>query len=297
VRKLGVGGSDVGAILGLNPWCSAFEVYLSKVGEIDGRSGSEPARWGHRLEPIIAEWAGEELRAVLHDSPGVLGAADHPWMLANVDRFAETADALSVLECKLTRWQQGWAEEAIPERFEAQAHWYLRVTGLDVAYLAVLIGGTHAELRRVERNERIEAFLINRAEAFWECVQRREPPMPGTTAGDARAINAILAASPATSVELDSEWSDRLASLAEIKAAEKRLDTMRRQLENQLKLALGSASEGWLDGRRVATWKPQRGRFKEGEFFKAHPELVALADHYRSDAYRVLRTINPEEEA
>ncbi|MDY0364217.1 MAG: YqaJ viral recombinase family protein, partial [Bacilli bacterium] len=34
-RRRGLGGSDIGAILGLSPWKSAFQVYQEKRGEVE----------------------------------------------------------------------------------------------------------------------------------------------------------------------------------------------------------------------------------------------------------------------
>ena len=56
-RKNGIGGSDVGAIMGLNPWKSPVEVWLEKTGhsEPPDLSGKESVEWGNRLEAVVAE--------------------------------------------------------------------------------------------------------------------------------------------------------------------------------------------------------------------------------------------------
>jgi predicted phage-related endonuclease len=38
LRRKGIGGSDVSAILGINPWKTAMDVWLEKTGEIGGTS-------------------------------------------------------------------------------------------------------------------------------------------------------------------------------------------------------------------------------------------------------------------
>ena len=42
-RQKGIGGSDVGAIMGVNKWKSAFEVYIDKTEEITEVSESGEA--------------------------------------------------------------------------------------------------------------------------------------------------------------------------------------------------------------------------------------------------------------
>lgn len=55
-RKNGLGGSDAGAIAGVNPWRSAMEVYYDKThpDEIEDRD-SEAMRQGRDLENYVAK--------------------------------------------------------------------------------------------------------------------------------------------------------------------------------------------------------------------------------------------------
>ena len=55
-RQRGIGGSDVGAILGVNKWKTPFEVYLEKTEEItEVKETSEAAYWGTELEELVAK--------------------------------------------------------------------------------------------------------------------------------------------------------------------------------------------------------------------------------------------------
>ena len=58
-RKKGIGGSDVGAILGLNEYKSAFDVYYEKIGAKNEKVLTDKARVtmeiGNRLEDLVAE--------------------------------------------------------------------------------------------------------------------------------------------------------------------------------------------------------------------------------------------------
>jgi predicted phage-related endonuclease len=221
-------------------------------------------------------------------SPGTLAHRSETWMLANVDRFADDGE-LAAVEIKLTRYGQGWAEHDMPERVEAQARWYLAVTGLDVCHVAVLIGGTQAQLRRVERSEQIERYLMERAAAFWQCVEQRDPPLPTGSKGERDALNRMLADDPPSVVELDEEWRERLQVRARIARELKLLSAADKQIRNQLRLALGGASEGYLDDQRVATWLPTRGQVSVKRLLAEHPELAALAETYRGEPSRALR--------
>ena len=55
-RSLGIGGSDVAAILGLSKWKSPLSVYMDKVfpEQADDKPKHEAMEWGSRLENSIA---------------------------------------------------------------------------------------------------------------------------------------------------------------------------------------------------------------------------------------------------
>ena len=96
-RKLALGGSDMGAILGLNAYRSAVNVWADKLGLIEGTEDNEAMRIGRDLEGYVAsrfsESSGLRVQAynyLLRDH------ANH--LSANIDRrvLGEPAG----LECK-----------------------------------------------------------------------------------------------------------------------------------------------------------------------------------------------------
>lgn len=53
-RKSGIGGSDAGAICGLNPYRTAMEVYNDKISEDVGKiSDNEAMRQGREFEDYV----------------------------------------------------------------------------------------------------------------------------------------------------------------------------------------------------------------------------------------------------
>src|SRR6202051_189437 len=60
VRKGGIGSSDAGAAVGLNPYQSQLELWMIKTGRdgclpsIDPNDETSPMYWGTLLEPIVA---------------------------------------------------------------------------------------------------------------------------------------------------------------------------------------------------------------------------------------------------
>ena len=99
-RKKGIGGSDAGAVAGLNPWKSPVSVYMDKIGESKPTQDNERMRIGRDLEDYVArrfeEATGKKVRRnnfmMVHD--------DYNFMVANIDREIVGENAL--LECKTT---------------------------------------------------------------------------------------------------------------------------------------------------------------------------------------------------
>ena len=50
-RRTGIGGSDVAAVLGLNPWKTPLDVWNDKLGISEDKEMSEPAYWGRKRIP------------------------------------------------------------------------------------------------------------------------------------------------------------------------------------------------------------------------------------------------------
>ena len=54
LRQIGIGGSDVAALLGISKWRTPLDVYRSKVEEPEEVDNAS-MEWGRRLEPVIRQ--------------------------------------------------------------------------------------------------------------------------------------------------------------------------------------------------------------------------------------------------
>lgn len=200
VRKQGIGSSDAAAAVGLNPYKSQLELWLEKTGrdtslpKLDPQDEESPAYWGNVLEPIVA-WhyskrSGNRVRrinAVLqHPDPKL------PWMLANIDREVISAEDVQILECKTAgiNGARLW-KEGVPEYVQLQVMHQLAVTGKQAADVAVLLGGQHLEIHRIERDESMIARLIDLERLFWDFVVSDTPPPADGTASAEAALRCL----------------------------------------------------------------------------------------------------------
>lgn len=111
MRRTGIGGSDVAAILGLNPWRAPIDVYLDKIGESKPWDGNEATKWGKLLEPVIAtEYQSRNggPESCHLDGPFEPARVEaRPWHLYTVDRLV------------LSSLPEGWTG---PPRAQALEH-------------------------------------------------------------------------------------------------------------------------------------------------------------------------------
>jgi len=211
VRKNGIGSSDAAAAVGLNPYQSQLELWLVKTGrdeglpKVDPHDEESPMYWGNILEPIVAghytKRTGNRVRkinAVLQHPD-----ADKAFMLANIDREIVGAADVQILECKTAgiNGARLW-KEGVPEYVQIQVAHQLCVTGKQAADVAVLLGGQHLEVHRIERDETLIQHLIQLEREFWRYVETdTPPPADGSESADValRCLYPRTLATPLTS--------------------------------------------------------------------------------------------------
>ena len=144
LRNKGLGGSDAGIIVGVNPWKSPYQLWLEKTGQVEPEniSEKEAVYWGTQLEDMVArEFTKRTGKKVQRH--GMLESVAYPFLLANVDRLVVGEDA--GLECKTTSAfkYKDWEGDNVPDSYYVQCQHYMMVTGLPRWYIAALIGGQH----------------------------------------------------------------------------------------------------------------------------------------------------------
>ena len=134
-HKLGIGGSEAAAIAGLNPYSSAFTVYWDKLGKSEPIEISEAMRQGSDLEEYVAKRFCEATGKKVRKCEYMLQSAEHPFMIADVDRFVVGENA--ILECKTSRNASNYSYEDannIPAYQLVQCLHYMSVVGAEKAY-------------------------------------------------------------------------------------------------------------------------------------------------------------------
>ncbi len=173
-RRSGIGGSDMGAILGLNPWRSVLDVWLDKTSDEEPEEEqSEYAYWGTVLEAVVADEFQRRTGMKVRRCNYTLRSIEHPFMLANIDRELVGID--EGLECKTASAykEAEWKGDLVPDSYYVQCQHYMAVTGYKAWWIACLIGGNQFVYKRIERNDEFIAQLIEAGRQFWELVEKK----------------------------------------------------------------------------------------------------------------------------
>ena len=268
VRKQGIGSSDAAAAVGLNPYKSQLELWLEKTGrdtslpKLDPQDEESPAYWGNILEPIVATHYS---RRSGHRVRRINAVLQHPdpklaWMLANIDREVIGAPEVQILECKTAgiNGARLW-KEGVPEYVQLQVMHQLAVTGKQAADVAVLLGGQHLEVHRIERDESMIARLIDLERLFWDyVVSDTPPPADGTASADA-ALRCLYPEDNGQTLDF-SQHTELASTYLELKSVRQSIaqqETREAQLKQVLQQAMGEATRAeFADG--YISWKKSK---------------------------------------
>ena len=280
VRKQGIGGSDAAVVCGLNPWKSAYALWLEKTGQVEEQdlSDNEKVFWGNALEDKIAEVFAERTGLKLWRQNAILQHPDYPFMFANIDR--RVVGKNEGLEIKTTGEFNGklWADDKIPDMYFLQCQHYLAVTGADKWHLAVLIGGQRLLIREVFRDTEIIASLIQREVAFWDCVTTGKiPELDGSESG-ADAIAQQFPESNSLIVDLPKEAENWITVFETAGEQISELEKVQGKAKAELQMLLRENEAGRI-GQNLVIWKTQAGaRRLDGKRLKE--EMPALYEDY-----------------
>ena len=271
LRQIGIGGSDVAALLGLSKWRTPLDVYNSKI-EIPEESDNASMEWGRRLEPVIrqkyAEAVGMEVSV-----PGVMFQhPEHEFMIADVDGIR--ADG-RIVEIKTARTQMGWGEEGtdeIPDYYKTQVQHYMTVLGINSCDVAVLIGASDFRIYTVESDPELEALLIEAEADFWHNhVEPQLPPPPMTI----EEMKVAFPVSKKAAVEATDEVFDHVEQLALVTEKLKALKEEEETHKAAIQAAMGEADTLSHLGQVICTWKSSKpvARFDSAALKAAMPDI------------------------
>jgi len=154
-RKTGLGGSEIAAVIGENPWCSPYTLFCRKLELIPDIVSTKRMEWGSRHEVAIAKWYEEETGR---------------FVLAGKELIAVLAVAVDEPDARVRRelWGHFYLEPEIVERVERL------VASIEKVSIIELYGDTHVLLRHRDSHWMIgtpDAFFFDEEQDEWGVLE------------------------------------------------------------------------------------------------------------------------------
>jgi putative phage-type endonuclease len=284
-RRKHVGSSDAPAIVGVCPWRSPMDVYLSKISDLD-EAPSPAMEVGNVCEPGLLQWwaakhglkCRRNLRYVAADGINA----------ANTDGVAcdPETQRLIIVEAKTTASEEHW-RDGIPANVLAQVlHQFYCCRAAAEAWVVVNVA-----------NREIREFPVNRAEhvdtiegiggacvRFWlEHVEKRQPPEGAASVELLKRIRR----EPGSTAVVDVPAIVRWENLRALRLAVEKLEA---DAQAQVLTQLGTAE---ADAQGNVTYMPTtRKSLDIPRLEREHPEICRA--YTREKTFRTLRARKPE---
>ena len=281
-RKMGIGGSDAGAIFNVSPWTSAYGLWLTKTGHPVKEEKIDVGKefifeYGHAMEPLVASIFKKITGFEVMIDTYMYRHKKYPFMQANIDRVVILPNGKkALLECKTTTFfnKEAWENDNVPRYYKLQCQHYMAILDVDVCYIACVYGNTINDFvcRRIDRNLDEEAELIAAEKDFWENYVMEGVQPEFSTNGDIEK-EAVLKTLPfgnkTKSVEIPKEYAENIKRYVELHTQRKHLESLVSDLNNEMGLLalpimdyMGDAGKGYYneDGAFYNITFSSRGR-------------------------------------
>jgi putative phage-type endonuclease len=310
-RQEGIGGSEVGALVGISEYETPWSVYNTKKRGGKDLSDVAAVEWGHRLENVVAEKVAEEVGLVSRFGGGLWAHREKPFLRVTPDRFATKPrawKAQALIECKTAgddeHWEsgtihpKGYGSGSAPLSYQAQCQWQMGILGLPVAYLGCLVLGRERQFFTVEIHFDKDWFgeLAAEAERFWfENVLKDEPPMHDLRHPKTEALlKQLHPVVVRPSVDLPEDAAEWLEDYERAKAAAEQANRRLDEIKNFFRMWTGDAGAGYLGDQKVVSYPAvNTSRINVERLKREFPE-VAEAVTERSTHRRLTITVPKE---
>lgn len=198
LREPNLNSTDIPALFGVSPYMTAFELWHRKAGSLQSDfQDNERVTWGRRLEAVVAEGVAEDKGWKATPFKDYIAMPKHR-IGSSFDFIVHDDDSNeAILEIKCVDYfafKDGWIIDGddieAPPHIELQVQHQMLVSGIDKAYIGVLVGGNTVKVLERDADPVIHKLIIAKAATFWQSIADNEPPEPDYAA-DAKSIIAL----------------------------------------------------------------------------------------------------------
>ena len=265
-----LGGSDIGALLGLSAYRTPLELWLEKTGQVVPQTDSLPLRFGSFAEAFVAaEYTRSTGFKLVHDE-SIYIHPQHTFMSAHIDRFVlgdgANRPATHLVECKTAnpftkgQWGGEAGSDQVPMSYLCQCIWYMALTQLERVDIAVLFGNSELRLYQIERDLALEELVIGKALQFWQDHVLANVPPPPQTEDDYQIL--FKQGDPSQTIEANAATLELIDQWQRFTIQSMQLDSQMGQIKQQLMETLQEAQSLTYEGQVIATWKAPKPSYR-----------------------------------
>ena len=195
-RFNGIGGSEISAVVGLNPYMDNVKLWELKTGKrvAEDISDKPYVKYGTLAEPHLRElfkYRNPRYKVEYEENNSFINDK-YPWAQASLDGWMhDQKGRLGIFECKATEILQSMQREkwkdSIPDNYYCQCLLYMAVLEADFCVLKAQIKSVfgddvylqtkHYHIERADVQQDID-YLMKKGEDFWEYVKSgKRPPL------------------------------------------------------------------------------------------------------------------------
>lgn len=286
-RKMGIGGSDAAAVVGLNPFKSQYSLYADKLRLLPTQEDTEIMRQGRDFEEYVAKRFCEATGKKVRRRNYMFQHDEHDFMLADIDR--EIIGENAGLECKTTSLfnKSDFENGEIPLYYYVQMMHYMAVMGYEKMYLAVLVLSKAFYWFEIKRDEdEIEALTASERRFWTENVLRHTPPPLDGSEATTEAVRVIYTPVPQGDF-VETIPEDIMKEYEQAKEIADKAAERMQAIKNTISAAVGDSGRGESEAFKIS-WLAQSRTTIDSKKLKAeYPEIYDKCS--KSSTSRVLR--------
>lgn len=176
-----IGGSDVGTIMGVNPFDQAEALRLRILGRLERDPPGLAAQFGNLIEPSLALMYTAKTGEPLVEVNETLSLPQYPWLTCHIDRKKAARKAGVEFKNVGRNSQRYWGApgtDQAPDAYLLQGQTYLIVTMWEEWTIVPYFGGVDLQEYEIEPDVELQRMILDQTERFWRVNVLEDVPCP-----------------------------------------------------------------------------------------------------------------------
>jgi putative phage-type endonuclease len=285
LRKQSLGSSDMAAILGRDPFKTAYDVWLDKTNRVPDMEENEAMEAGTLFENGVLDWAEKHLglleRNVHIKIAGLPIASNLDARVKSTSNPVEAKTSGLMSGMTLEQWGEPYTDD-VPERVLIQSHVHMMAANAYTCHIPVFICGRGFVMFEVHRFKGLCEIIANRATQFWEenVLANVEPENSMPSPELAKKMKRQPSSVAYLKDDIISKWID--AKVA-VDMAEEELE----KAQVELLVALNSCEEGRSGLGTITYYEQGSKRLDSARLKEEAPDIFKAFT--KESRHRVLR--------